>query len=97
VARGETAPTTPPSITSAPFPSVPTNGRKPWMPMAQSNPAIQESLFCCGKMAQIPEHDGTFEVTCPDHHVRYTVIRETTGPSEVGVGVTGNLTFRRLK
>jgi hypothetical protein len=65
--------------------------------MAQSKPTNQESLFCCGKMAKVPEHDGTFEVTCPDHHVRYTVIRETTGPSEVGVGVTGNLTFRRWK
>ncbi len=67
------------------------------MPMAQSNPTNQESLFCCPKMAKIPERDGTHDVTCPDHKVRYTVTRETTGPSTSGMGLAGNLTYRRWK
>jgi len=63
--------------------------------IAESFSADQKPLFCCGKMAQIPERDGTSDVTCADHDVRYTVTRETTGPYRVGVGVTGQVTFRR--
>jgi len=54
-----------------------------------------DAVFFCGKMAKIPEHDGTFDITCPEHHVRSTVIRETTGPVISCVGITGNLTYRR--
>lgn len=63
--------------------------------IAESFSTDRKPLFCCSKMAKIPERDGTFDVACPDHNVRYTVTRETTGPSRVGVGVTGQVTFRR--
>jgi hypothetical protein len=63
--------------------------------ISQSFSTDQEPLLCCGKVAKIPQHDGTFDVSCPDHKVDYTVTRETTGRSDVGVGVSGRLTFRR--
>ncbi len=62
--------------------------------ISQSFSTEQEPLFCCGKVAKIPGHDGTFDVTCPDHNVHYTVTRETTGRSQAG-GLTGKLTYRR--